>query len=82
MPCQHVVGMPYFCQPFVLINVVKSSAMNKPKKRPGLALIEKKCATQYAAPGVPKQSLIQVLPRPNVAGGLIDFPVYSYKMTR
>ena len=39
MPRQHGEEMPDARQPFVVINVVKRSAMNKPKKRPGLAHI-------------------------------------------
>ena len=32
---QHGAEMPNDRQPFVVIDVVKSSAMNKPEKRPG-----------------------------------------------
>ena len=41
MPCQLGAEMPDDCQLFVLIDVVKSSAMNKPEKRPGLTHIKK-----------------------------------------
>ena len=41
MPRQHGAEMPDAPQPFVVINVVKRSAMNKSKKRPGLAHILK-----------------------------------------
>ena len=42
MPSQHGADMPNDRQPFVVINVVKSSAMNKPKKRRGWPIFKQK----------------------------------------
>ena len=52
MPRQHGAEMPNDCQPFVVIDVVKSSAMNKPEKRPGWAHIKKSYFMQ--CPQIPK----------------------------
>ena len=52
MPRQHVAEMPNDHQPFVVIDVVKSSEMNKPRKEAGIGPYLKKKLSQSAIKGV------------------------------